>query len=111
MKNMKNTHRRAKTIAFEAAKASLCTIIENEDTITAVVSDRFQNYKFIPIGHEEAIKAMLTLNERFEEMNPGGKCWYFARIWKLIMMLDRPSSRASYQDMLVKKVAEYMREN
>lgn len=91
-------------IALEATRASLRCAIAQEEEIGTWISTQVKSAAIKSVAnHTDVINLLLNFDGSFSNANLGCKCWYFARIWKLITfnMIDH-----THRDKLIKRVSK-----
>ena len=79
-----------KTVGMEAARTSLHHTIAAEEEIYSLVSRLCTGVEMpATVDREEAINTMLALDfAAIIQMNLGGLCWYFSRVWGLMCLAN-----------------------
>ena len=77
------------TKCTEVMRASFTFIISNEEIIDSSIAESQEITTSDTVDRRMVIDIMLAPDlVQFEEMNLGGRCWYLARMWRLVAEME-----------------------
>ena len=79
-------------VGVSAAKAAWKYVIANEETITTAISKLVRVTITRTFDREKVFNLLLLDQADLKEMIPAAKCWYFARVYRIIS-LDSPREK------------------
>lgn len=88
-------------VVKEVAKYVWRYVLTNESMLTDVIAKDRPKVKFATLAAREDIPRKLLRVKR-RPMNLGGKCWYFARVWR---MMSREEKSAALCRLEIRKAA------